>query len=144
MAVEGAAVNWGATLMYNAMLGSAYVGAYSAYNQGQHQKQLVKTQAQQEKVKAKDQEIERKRRLVSILATRNAMTGATGMAPTGSFANLQRRDMRLASLDDAAATANLKSNLSMLRARGQNAYQTGLLQAGGSLLGAGYNASRIG
>lgn len=137
-------ISWGATLMYNAMLGAAYAGAYSAYDQGRYQQKVAKVQAQNEKIKAKDQEIERKRRLTSILATRNALAASTGMAPTGSMANLQRRDMRLASLDDAAAAANLKSNLSFLRSRGQNAFRQGLLGASGSLLSGVYDASRIG
>lgn len=122
---------WLVYAAYAAAAGSAY----ATYEQGQAVKKENKTKAAIAKSRAKDQEIERRRHLVSLLATRNAVSGATGMAPTGSAQNLMRRDARVAGLDAEAARQNLKMNVGMLNAQGRSASRIGLIGAGSSLLG---------
>lgn len=126
------------------MIASAVAGSAVAIDSAQHQRAEIKTRAAHEKVKAKDTEIERRRRLVGVLATRNALAAATGTAPTGSTANLMMRDGRLADLDNSAGRANLASTISMLNKQASFASRQGFLGATSSLLGGYAQAKYLG
>lgn len=126
-----------------AAIASAAASGYATYEQGQAVKAENKTRAQIAKSRAKDQEIERRRRLVSLLATRNAVSGATGMKPTGSAQNLMRRDARVGGLDAQAARQNLKMQVGLLNQQGRSAARIGMLGAGASLLSGAVQAGQL-
>jgi hypothetical protein len=94
-----------------------------------------KEQAKQEETAARDREIERRRRLVSALASQNAEAGAFGLDPaTGSRRAIQLEDARRANLDSLTDRAMTSRQAVTLRSQGRAARRQGNVAAGQTLL----------
>ena len=103
---------------------------------------VYKQQAQQEEFAAKDREIQRRRRLISSLASQNAYRGATGVrAYEGSPAAMMKSDREEFDYDQLMGDANLSMKTSSLLNSGKYAKQAGYASAGSSLLD--YGSKRV-
>ena len=106
---------------------------------------VYKQQAQQEEFAAKDREIQRRRRLISSLASQNAYRGATGVrAYEGSPAAMMKSDREEFDYDQLMGDANLSMKTSSLLTSGKYAKQTGYSSAGSSLLNYASNRAKRG
>jgi len=104
-----------------------------------------KQQAQQEEFAAKDREIQRRKRLISSLASQNAYRGATGVrAFEGSPAAMMKSDREEFDYDQLMGDANLSMKTSSLLTSGKYARQSGYASAGSSLLNYGSKRAKRG
>lgn len=105
---------------------------------GNAQKASYEQQAQQEEFAAKDREIARRKRLISSLASQNAVRGASGVrAFEGSPAAMMKSDREELDYDNLMGDANLSMKTSSLLTSGKYAQQAGYASAGESLLNYG-------
>lgn len=107
---------------YLALAGTA-VSAYQTYAAGQARNAETKAQAQAAEIQARGEEIDRKKALLRSLASQNAMAGGGGITTGGSFAAIQKNDIRNASNDLAQINAERANKVRQLRAAGRS-YQT--------------------
>lgn len=130
-ATTGAAIAGGLTV---AGAAAGISSAYQAREAGKVANAEYKLQAVQEGDAARGREIERRRSLLSSLATQNAVAGAQGVGIQGSNAAIAGADIRNARNDLMIDTANTKTRQNLLRARGSNAQKAGNAQAISSLI----------
>lgn len=123
-----------------AIVGSLIAGTVASAQQSRNAGKLAdiqyREQAQQETDAARDREIERRRRLVSALASQNAEAGALGVAPgVGSRSALAMSDVKRARYENIADRASTGRRSLMLRSAGRHARKQGDLGAASTLLG---------
>ena len=127
------------------LIGTAVVGGLQARQQyvaGKQAQIEYKEAAQRELDSARDREIERRRRLVSALASQAAEGGAIGAVPgIGSRAAITLRQAKEASYDTLADRATSGRRALMLRQAGNQAKKQGLLGAGATLLQTGVSVA---
>lgn len=112
---------------------------------GQAQKVNYEMQARDAEFAAKDREVQRRRRLISSLASQNAIRGASGVrAFEGSPASMMQSDIDLAEYDQTMADANLGMQQSSLLTSGKYAQQSGYASAASSLLDYGSKRAKRG
>lgn len=112
------------------LVGTAVTGALSAkaqYDAGKISAAQYKLQAKQEGDAARAREIERKRALLTSLASQHARSGAQGVAMQGSNVAMANRDIKDNRQDLLYDTANTRTAQRILRSRASNAsYQGGV------------------
>lgn len=133
----------GATLYYVFAAAVATTAAYGTYQQGKAQKYEYKRQADQDKLAAKDREIERRSRLLKALSQRTVAAASSGAALEGTPTALINRDFREYSLESLSAQASSASTQAGLRAAGSNAKRIGTINAVGNLFEAAGSLSQI-
>lgn len=121
---------WAPTLKTLAQAGSA-LGQVRA---GQMQEIQYKQQVEQEKIAARDRELQRKNRLLASLATQSAVRGAQGVAMEGSPASMMRSDIGRFEMDQLTDIAGTKMRTTAALQSGKYARQTGYMSAATSLL----------
>ena len=93
---------------------------------------------QEERISAKEREVERERELQSILAAQNVQIGASGLVNEGSFTALQKDTKHLFDLEQRKDTAATQRRIGYSRQRSEyeakSARLNSVIQAGGSLL----------
>lgn len=148
-ATAGAAAA-GMTTAQAAMLGASVVGAglsgYSTYQAGQAAKAQYKEQAKQEASSARQREIDRRRELLSALASQVASAGAMGVstrAGTG-LAGIAQYDINASRKDMLADRVNTGRSRNMLLKAGKNASTMGGIGAAASLLDSAVDIGRNG
>lgn len=102
-----------------------------------------KQQVQQETDAARDRDIERRRRLMTALASQNAEAGALGVANSGSRAALAMTDAGNAFRDSLTDRAMTGRRALMLTAQGKEARNQANIQSAATLMDAvstGYQA----
>lgn len=122
-----------------AIVGSLIAGtvasAKASSNAGKMASIQYREQADQETDAARDREIDRRRRLVTALASQNAEAGALGIAPVGSTSAIALSDVRRARYETLADKAGTGRRSLMLRSSAKHARSQGALTAGATLLG---------
>jgi Na+/H+ antiporter NhaB len=116
---------------------SAAVGIYGAVQQhqaGQEAKAESKQAAMREASSARQDEIERRRGLMKVLAARSASAGAAGVGTGGSIGALTRQDIKDNRQDLLVSSANSQARQRALRSSGRSAAKTGTANAAASLL----------
>jgi hypothetical protein len=106
---------------------SAGVSAYSAYEAGEAaeaqakgQQDQLNRQAEQEEMAAKEREIDRRKRLLSAMASQNAASAASGIrAYEGSALNMLQTDMDAYDYDSIMDKGSTASTVSGLKSQGQ-------------------------
>ena len=106
---------------------SAGLGAYSAYQQGEAaeaqakgQQDQLNRQAEQEEMAAKEREIDRRKRLLSAMASQNAASAASGIrAYEGSALNVLKTDMDAYDYDSIMDKGSTASTINELKSAGQ-------------------------
>ena len=106
----------------------------TGYMGAQAQEMAYKQQAEQERVAAMSREVQRKKRLVSALATQNAMVGAMGITTSGSPAAIMRSDIAAGRYDQAIAAGESAARITQLQTSASAARRQGIVSAGSSLL----------
>jgi hypothetical protein len=99
--------------------------------------QSARIAAKQEKDAARGREIERRRGLLTALASQSAAAGAGGIAFTGGTAAAAKRDIKDARNDLLTDTVNTRRSIRMLRLQGKSARTAGDMGAATSLLNTG-------
>lgn len=118
--------------------------ALNMVSQGQAQSDVADFQVKQEQIRARDESISRRERLIEALAQQNARVGASGVKTVGTPTSLMQTD--IGRFEDEQLTADVGSgNLqNQIKAQGRTAKRSGTLGAGISLLSAGTDIGRIG
>jgi hypothetical protein len=132
-----AGIGGGSAVAGGITLATAAVGVYSAIEQqraGQALNAEKKAEAVREADAARQEEIERRRGLMAVLAQRSAAAGAAGITTDGSVGALTRRDIRDNRNDLAISNVNVAAKQRALRAQGRNAVRVGRANAASSLL----------
>lgn len=118
-------------------LGMAATGLslFSTLMSGKAQKDAYKREADQEKLNAKENELERRRNLLVALASQNATRAAQGISiNSGSPAAMMRSDVRASEYSGTVSNANSSYRIADAEAAGNNAMTSSLLSAGTTLL----------
>jgi hypothetical protein len=132
-----AAVGGGSALAGGLAVASAAVGVMGAVQQqqaGKIERAEYNLQAKQVGDAARAREIERKRDLLTALATQAATAGAQGVAMQGSNVGIAKADIARARNDLLVDTANTRTQQRVLRTRGINAQRAGTARAVTSLV----------
>lgn len=135
-----AAVGGGSAVAGGITVATAAIGVYSAVQQheaGQQLQREAKIAAAREGDAARQEEIERRRALMAVLAQRSAAAGAAGVTTDGSIGALTRRDIRDNRQDLAVSNLNSRTKQQALRSQGKNAARIGRYNAASSLLDTG-------
>ena len=106
---------------------SAGISAYSAYEAGEAaeaqakgQQDQLNRQAEQEEMAAKEREIDRRKRLLSAMASQNAASAASGIrAYEGSALNVLKTDMDAYDYDSIMDKGSTASTVGNLKSQGQ-------------------------
>ena len=138
----------GAALVANklavATLASGAMGAYGSVQQGKAQADVLKEQAEQEKIQAEAAELLRRQELNRQLAAQTVALAAGGIAAEGTPASISLEQAR--TIGKSERSIGLKSRLSIAdkqrkaraaKSAGKTGAITGLLQQSTSLIGAG-------
>lgn len=123
-----------------ASLGLGAASAYQSYKAGKITEAEYKLQAKAEGDQARAREIERKRALLSSLASQNAYAAAGGAEMSGSLAAIAKRDIQDSRNDLLADKASTGTAQRILRSRGSSANAAGQLGAVRSLVDSGVSA----
>ncbi len=123
---------------------SAGVSAYSAYEAGEAaeaqakgQQDQLNRQAEQEEMAAKEREIDRRKRLLSAMASQNAASAASGIrAYEGSALNMLKTDVNSYEYDSIMDKGSTASTIGNLKSQGQWAMYGGKATKTASLFGA--------
>jgi hypothetical protein len=137
----GAAAAAGMSTATKVMLGltalSGGASAVASHQAGVAADQSARQAAKQEKDAARGREIERRRGLLTALASQGAAAGAGGIGFSGGVAAAAKRDIKDARNDLLTDTVNTRRNVRMLRLQGKSARQSGDLGAATSLIDSG-------
>ena len=125
------------------MILAATTAAYGQYQAGKATQYEYRRQAEQEKLSARDREIERRNRLLGALASRTVAAAAGGATLEGSPSALIARDVKEYGLESLSSEAMSASTQAGLRAAGTNAYRIGVINAASSLFQAGAAAASL-
>lgn len=90
--------------------------------------------ARQEKLAATDREVQRKRRLNAVLGTQAAQAAASGVAFSGSVANVSVSDAEQASVDRLVDRSNTRIVIDSINRRRKSIGRAGALSAATSIL----------
>jgi hypothetical protein len=119
-------MSWAAIAIATIVI-SAGLGAYSAHQQGEAaeaqakgQQDALNRQAEQEEMAAKEREIDRRKRLLSAMASQNAASAASGIrAYEGSTLNMMQTDMDAYDYDSIMDKGSTASTVGNLKSQGQ-------------------------
>lgn len=111
--------------------------AYTEYQTGQVQAAAHKAAAEEEKIAARDREIERREKLLRAIASRNVGSAASGTSLEGTDIALINSDFKGFSLDQLTDSAMTSARVKSLRYAASNAKTIGTVKAAGSLFQAG-------
>lgn len=131
-----AALGNGSALAGGLALAGAAAAGYSAYSQvkaGQEANAQAKDAARREADSARQSEIERRRALQQVLATRVAGAGAAGVGTGGSIGALTRTDIRDNRNDLLVDASNSAGRQRALRSQGRSSLLSGYAGAAGTL-----------
>jgi len=117
---------WNVAILAVAVIGVA-TSAYSAYAQGEAaeaqakgQQDQLDRQAEQEEMSAKEREIDRRKRLLSAMASQNAASAASGIrAYEGSALNMLKTDVNSYEYDSIMDKGSTASTVGNLKSQGQ-------------------------
>jgi hypothetical protein len=136
----------GQMIMLGASVAAAGGSAYQMRAAGQAAKAQYKEQARQEAGAARQREIERRRDLISALASQNAAAGAAGVstrAGTG-LAGIAQYDINQTRRDSLVDRVNTGRSRNVLLKAGKNAQTMGNIGAATSLLDSAVDLGRNG
>lgn len=122
---------------------SSATAAYGSYQAGKAQQYEYQRQADQEKLAARDREIERRNRLLKSLSQRTVAAASGGAALEGTPTALINRDVREYGLESLSADAMSASTQAGLKAAGKNAKRVGTINAVGNIIDFASAASQI-
>jgi hypothetical protein len=131
------AIGGGSAVAGGLAVAGAVGGVSAAYQQreaGKVENKEYKLQALQERDALRGREIDRKRSLLTALATQNARAGALGVGTGGSIGGQVQSDIDAATMDSLMDRAGTSTKVRVLKTRGANAQKAGNAAAVTSLL----------
>lgn len=140
-----AAAGGGSAVAGGIAIASAAVGVYGAVQQqqaGQAARAESRRAAEREASSARQDEIERRRGLMKVLAARSAQAGAAGVGTGGSIGALTRQDIKDNRNDLLISGVNSQARQRALRSQGNSAAKAANAQAASSLLDTAKTAYR--
>lgn len=121
---------------------SAAVGVVSQRQATAAQQVELDLAARQEADAARGRELQRKRRLAALLGAQYVNAAASGVAMSGSVANIASTDARRAYEDTAMDYVNTQSRLDALRRQRESLGFAGALGQASTILGAAQEGAR--
>lgn len=118
--------------------------AVSMVGAGKADDQTMKFQVEQEKMRAKEEAIGRRERLLDALSKQSARVGAAGITSIGTPQNIQATDIARFEQEDLAAGVSSRTQQNIYKQRGKSAKSGARVGAGISLLSAGTDLYKIG
>ncbi len=94
-------------------------------------------QARQEKSAARDREIQRRRRLATVLGSQAALAAAKGIQLSGSVANISLTDAKRAAEDSRTDDLNTQARLASLKRQRKSLSRVSTLRTATTILKAG-------
>ncbi len=139
----------GGTSMLGSLAGGASLisggmSALSQYRQGQATQVQMDQAATQEKIRAQDEAIARRERLLDALSMQSARTGAAGITTVGTPTQIQDADIENYEFEQRSADVSSKAQQKTLKAKGSSAVTSGKIGAGISLLSTGVDYGKVG
>lgn len=122
----------GASLALTAAMAGAEIWANK--QSASAQRTQLEMQMRQERAAASDREVQRQRRLNAILGSQNAAAAASGVAASGSVANISYVDARRAAEDSLVDRVNTTSKISAMRAESRSIRKISNIKAAGTIL----------
>jgi hypothetical protein len=114
----------------------AVVQAGAQISASNAQQTQLKLEKRQEESAARDREVQRMRRLNAILGAQNAAIAASGVANSGSVANVSLVDAKRAAEDSQVDRINTSSRIIALDTNRRAIRKAGQIQAAGTILSA--------
>jgi len=130
-----------------AMAGATVLTAYGQYQSGKQMEIQYKQQAEQEKLRAESEELQRRQELNKVLASNVQSMAAGGVAGEGSPLSLALAGAKQASISEGVIGVSEKLKQAQLRRQAANAKATGTMNAASTLLMGGaesYKTSQMG
>lgn len=121
-------------------------GAVTAHGQrtaGKIQEQEFERQAEEEKLAAQGEELQRRQQLNKVLAANVASMAESGMAGEGTPASISLESAKQASVSEGVISLSEKLKQAQLRRQGKNAAATGRIRATSTLLSTGAQAMSL-
>lgn len=125
----------GASLWLTAAAAGAEV--YANKEAASAQRTELEMAMRQERAAATDREVQRQRRLAAILGSQHAAAAASGVAASGSIANISAVDARRAAEDSLVDRVNTGSKIRAMRAQSRSIKRVSNIRAVGTILKAG-------
>lgn len=116
----------------------AGVSAANRYKVGKQQEAELEMQAEQEKQAAKSRELERRQRLNEVLS--HNIVSMSGQSGEGTPQSIALSNAKQASLSEGAESLSDRLRVAQLRRQAKAAATQGKMQAGSTLLKAGFSA----
>ena len=117
-----------------AIAGRAAVQAYGQIQAGKSQEAELKRQAEERRIQAEGEELERQEALGRALAANAVAAGMSGIKMEGTPASIALETARTASLESGMAGLSSRLQQAQLRRQGANAARAGGIAGLGSLL----------
>lgn len=118
--------------------------AYSGMQASRAEQDVYKAQIQQEKMRARDEAIQRRERLLNAVSLQSARVGASGITNQGTPEQVFNADLTNFNYEDLAARATSGQTQTTMMQQGKAARSRGNLAATISLLDGGANYWKIG
>lgn len=135
-------MTWAVTAMYVAAAATA-VSAYGQYQSGKAMEVELKVQADQEKLRAESEELQRRQQLNKTLAANVVGMAAGGVAGEGSPLSLALAGAKQAAISEGVIGVSEKLKQAQLKRQAANAKAQGALSAGSTLLQGGVDVYKL-
>ena len=126
-----------------AILGSTAAGSRGQYLSGKQQEIEFKRQAEEERISAQSQELQRREALNRALAANIVGQGMAGISGEGSLESLSLASAEKAGLSEATIGLSNKLRQAALERQGKYAKQAGYMQAASTLLKGGSEIAQL-
>lgn len=118
-------------------VGSAGASIVAQRRGAQAQKVELELAQREEATAARDREVQRRRRLAAVLGTQSALAAASGLAMSGSVANVSLTDARRAGEDSAVDNYNTRLRIDALKRNRSSISRMSRFRTATTILGAG-------
>lgn len=130
---------WAVTVV---TIAAAAYSAYQSRESGKQQQYNLERQAEQERLSAEDQEIQRRDRLNKVLSSNIASAAAGGTLGEGSQQSIAIGAAKRVASSEGAESLSERMRQDLLRREGKAAKQAGNVQAASTLLNASVSAAK--
>lgn len=127
-----------------AVIGAGLFTADAQNKAGQQTQYNLETQAEQEKLSAQGEEVNRRKRLNQVLAASTQAASASGIQGEGTPQSIAIASAKNVASSENVASLSDKLRQDLLKRQGKEARSAGQVQAASTLLNTGTNAAMLG
>ena len=131
-------------LITAAVIGTGLLTADAQNKAGQQAQYNLETQAEQEKLSAQGEEVNRRKRLNQVLAASTQAASASGIQGEGTPQSIAIASAKNVASSENVASLSDKLRQDLLKRQGKEARSAGQVQAASTLLNTGTNAALLG